>query len=83
MGGGASNSTKTTYARQAQNPKLYAVERPMKFQNKEFPVIGFSDDENVGISLLHSDALVITLTIENHNVHRILVDNGSSANILY
>jgi hypothetical protein len=31
----------------------------------------------------HDDALVVTLTVANHGIHRILVDNGSSADILY
>jgi hypothetical protein len=31
----------------------------------------------------HDDALVLTLTVANHVIHRILVDNGSSAEILY
>jgi hypothetical protein len=35
------------------------------------------------MSLPHIDALVITLTIANHNIHHILVDNGSLADILY
>jgi hypothetical protein len=35
------------------------------------------------MSLPHIDALVITLTIANHNIHHLLVDNGSSADILY
>jgi hypothetical protein len=30
----------------------------------------------------HDDALVVTLTVANHGIHRILVDNGSSADIL-
>ena len=32
---------------------------------------------------LHIDPLVITLTIEGFNIKRILVDNGSSADIIY
>lgn len=62
---------------------MYAVERPVKFQKKESPVTGFSDDDYAGISFPHNDALVVTLTITNHNVHQILVDSGSSADILY
>jgi hypothetical protein len=46
-------------------------------------VIGFSDDDYARISFPHMDAQVVTLIVANHNVHRILVDNGSSADILY
>jgi hypothetical protein len=35
-------------------------EWPIKFQ-KEFRVIGFSNDDYIGISFLHKDALVIKL----------------------
>jgi hypothetical protein len=31
----------------------------------------------------HDDALVVTLMATNHVIHRILVNNGSSAEILY
>jgi hypothetical protein len=31
----------------------------------------------------HDDALVVTMMIGNYNIHRILVDNGSSADILF
>ena len=31
----------------------------------------------------HDDAIVITLTITNYTTRRVLIDNGSSANILH
>jgi hypothetical protein len=31
----------------------------------------------------HDDALVVIMTVANHAIHRILVDNGSSVDILY
>jgi hypothetical protein len=46
-------------------------------------MVGFSDEDYVGVSLPHTDALVITLIVANHNIHHILVDNGSLADILY
>jgi hypothetical protein len=45
-------------------------------------VIGFSDKDFAGELQPHTDALVVTLTIANHNIHSILVDNGSLADIL-
>lgn len=66
-----------------QSLKVYAVERPLKLQKKESLVIGFLDSDYEGISWPHNDALVVALTIANHNVHLILVDTGSSIDILY
>jgi hypothetical protein len=63
--------------------EAYAVDRTPKFQKKESLVIGFSNYDYVGISWPHNDALVVALTITNHNVHRILVDDSSSVDILY
>jgi hypothetical protein len=45
--------------------------------------ITFSDEDYEGVYLPHSDALVVTMVIANHKIHRVLVDNGSSADILY
>jgi len=46
-------------------------------------VIGFSDDDYAEVSLPQTDALVLSLAIANHKIHRILIDTGSSADILY
>ncbi|XP_059439812.1 uncharacterized protein LOC132172342 [Corylus avellana] len=82
-GGGESNRARKAYARQAGSQEVWAVERPMKVQKKESLMIGFSDEDYEGISFPHTDALVVTLAVANHNMHRILVNNRSSADILY
>jgi hypothetical protein len=46
-------------------------------------VVGFSDEDYAGVSLPHTDALVVSLTIANFQLRRILVDTGSSADILF
>jgi hypothetical protein len=46
-------------------------------------VLSFSEKDARGVVMPNDDALVVTLTVANHGIHRILVDNGSSANILY
>ena len=43
----------------------------------------FNEEDARGVKQPHNDPLVITLTIEKFNTKRILVDNGSSADIIY
>lgn len=45
--------------------------------------ITFSKADVAGVKLLHTDAVVVTLNITDYNVHRVLLDNGSSIKILY
>ena len=42
----------------------------------------FDEDDRVDIQDPHHDGLVITLFISNHFVRRILIDGGSSVNII-
>jgi hypothetical protein len=55
----------------------------MKVAKIESVVLSFSKEDTRGVVMPHDDALVVTVTIANHSIHRILVDNGSSADILY
>ena len=45
--------------------------------------ITFTNDDLRGLHLPHDDTLVISATIANFNVQRILVDSGSYADILF
>jgi hypothetical protein len=82
-GGGESSAARKAYARHLKDFEIYSIQRPPKMRRHENQVIGFSNEDFAGISLPHSDALVVTLAIANHNIHRILVDTGSSVDILY
>ena len=45
--------------------------------------IVFFERDVKGIKQSHNDPLVIMLTIEGFNTRRVLVDNGSSINVMY
>lgn len=47
------------------------------------PTITFTDKDARRLHHRHDDAIVIPLTIANYTTMRVLLDNGSSANILY
>jgi hypothetical protein len=50
------------------------VQKPLKLTKCETQIIRFSDDNYARVSLLHTDALVLSLAIANHRIHRILID---------
>ena len=56
-------------------PKRAKVEWPL--------VMGFSDEDKIGTIQPHNDALVITLQIGGYDVKRVMVDQGSAAEIMY
>ena len=46
-------------------------------------IIIFIDEDARGIQTLHDDVVVVSTIIANYDVKRILVDNGSSVNVLF
>ena len=46
-------------------------------------VMGISDEDKIGTIQSHDDALVITLLIGGYDVKRVMVDQGSAAEIMY
>ena len=81
--GGESNSARKTYARSIQSEEVYSLYRPMKATRTESVMLSFSEEDARGVVMPHDNALVVTMTVANHTIHRILVDNGSFADILY
>ena len=54
-----------------------------KIARREGPIIGFSEEDARRLHHPHDDALVVSMRVGDYNMHRVLVDNGSSADILY
>ncbi|XP_022897821.1 uncharacterized protein LOC111411533 [Olea europaea var. sylvestris] len=72
--GGDSNTGRKQYARQ------YMTTSKAHHGDLEDITFGMKDLE--GVSFPHDDALVISAIVANFEVKRILIDNGSAANIL-
>ncbi|GFY87150.1 hypothetical protein Acr_05g0007890 [Actinidia rufa] len=81
--GGCSTSSRKKHARSAfrsVEEEVYNLSSPCVGDQ---PPITFSSDDLRGLHLPHDDALVISAIIANFNVQRILIDSGSSADILF
>ena len=74
---GSSRKARKTYLRLVQNVQLTGF--VPKITRKESPIIGFSEEDVRLLHHSHDDALVVSIRIWDYNVHRVLVDNGSSA----
>ena len=78
---GSSKKAGKTYFRIVQNIQLMgSVPKMVRVDN---PIIRFSEDDARRFHHPHDDALVVSIRVGDYNTHRVLVDNGSSANILY
>ena len=47
------------------------------------PIIGFSEEDAQCFHHPHDDALIVSIWVTDYNIHRVLVDDGSSTDILY
>ena len=45
------------------------------------PILNFSEEDKIGTTQPHDDALLITLRIGDYNVKRVIVDGGSGAEV--
>ena len=78
---GSSRKARKTYLRMVQNVQITGS--VPKISRRESPVIGFSEEDARRLHHPHDDALVVSVRVGDYNVHRMLVDSGSSADILY
>ena len=78
---GSSRKARKTYPRMVHSVQLTgSVPKMPRIDNL---VIGFSEDDARRLHHPYDDALVVSLQIGDYNMHQVLVDNGSSADILY
>ena len=54
-----------------------------KMPRTDNPVIEFSKEDARRLYHSHNNALVVSIQVEEYNLHRVLIDNGSSPDILY
>ncbi|XP_058092628.1 uncharacterized protein LOC131239090 [Magnolia sinica] len=83
-GGGDSNQSRKAYAC-STDPKhyVYLIDRPSKEPRLSPCTPTFTEDNARRIQHPHDDVLIVAMTITNRKVYRILIDTGSSADILY
>ena len=78
---GSSKRARKTYFRMVKNVQLTGA--MPRIAQRESPTIGFSEEDVRHLHHPHDDALVVNIRIEDYNMHRVLIDDGSSVDILY
>ncbi|GFS37316.1 hypothetical protein Acr_00g0051350 [Actinidia rufa] len=81
--GGCSTLSKKKHARSALRLAEEEIYNLSSLSVGDQTPITVSNDDLRGLHLPHDDALVVSAVIANFNVQRILIDNGSSADILF
>ena len=81
-GGGKSNSARKTHLRIIRSGEVLEVQAVSKLPGLD-TTITFSDSDLEGCQHPHDDPLVVRAVVANKKIHRVLVDNGSSADIIF
>ena len=78
---GQLSRSRKTYLKVVQNIQL--SRRSPKTRTPNEQAITFTDEDALRIHHPHNDVIIITLLIADYSIRRVLVDNGSSTDILY
>ena len=81
-GGGESSSARKAHLRSIRSANMGEVQAVSKLPRID-TTITFSDSDLEGCQHPHDDPLVVRAIVANTTVHRVLVDNGSSADIIF
>ena len=81
-GGGESSSARKAHLRSIRSPGMEEVQAVSK-QPRLDNTITFSDSDLEGCQHPHDDPLVVRAIVANTTVHRVLIDNGSSVDIIF
>ena len=82
VGGGESSSARKAHLRSIRSEEVIEVQAVSKLPWL-YTSITFSDSDLERCQHPHDDPLVIKAVVANKTIHRVLVDNGSSADIIF
>ena len=78
---GSSKKAQKTYLKMVPNVQLTGfVPKMAQIDN---PIIEFLEEDAQRLHHPHDDTLVVSIQVGDYNTHQVLVNNGSSADILY
>ena len=81
-GGGESSSARKAHLRSIRTAEMGEIQAVSKLPRLD-ETITFSDSDLEGCQHPHDDPLVVRAIVANKTVHRVLIDNGSSADIIF
>ena len=81
-GGGEYSSARKAHLRSIRSGEVMEVQAVSKLPRLD-TAITLSDSDLEGCQHPHDDLLVIRVVVTNKTIHRVLVDNGSSADIIF
>ena len=82
VGGGESSFARKAHLRSIRSGEVMEVQAVSILPQLD-TTITFSDSDLEGCQHPHDDPLVIRAIVANKTIHRVLVDNGSSADIIF
>ena len=81
-GGGESSSAQKAHLRSIRSAEIVKIQAVSKLPRLDTSIT-FSDSDLEGCQHPHDDPLVVRAVVANKTVHRVLVDNGSSTDIIF